>query len=60
MEEIALVISPSACLCEADIEQHTAIETARRSLNTISPEQNCYYVGHQSRDVNERTSEQMN
>jgi len=32
VEEITLVVTPSARLCEADVEQHTAVETAARRL----------------------------
>ena len=34
VEEIALVISQSVCLSEANVQQHTAIKTAGRRLNT--------------------------
>lgn len=35
VEEVALVISSPARLREADVEQHAAVETARRRLYDI-------------------------
>jgi len=33
VEEIAVVLSPSVCLREANVEQHTAVETTSRRLD---------------------------
>ena len=49
VEEIAVMIAPPARLCEADVQQHAAVEPARMRLNHKQYRKNkgmCLFVYH--------------